>query len=274
MFHVLSYLNQCILGNTGCTLAKDNDIINSEKLISDKFIHLWRLCVLIYWSYVTLCAKLRDCYVFMVLQIVSPAQAKYNSLVVIYFHGCYFHCTLSRINIRIRIVGGQWRHKITIYGNGLSVYIHKWPICDVTNRQLFTRGYYYSMRSFICKSDLAFWFYDWKPPPPLPKIPLSSVTSYFTFGHKQANNSKTDLDIHLGNVLEIQVGIFTLDMPYWRKISSRARLRSKYSNVPCGVCTRATMKPLYQQPTWKGKICFTKMRTKSWHSYILDRGHP
>ena len=23
----------------------------------------------------------------------------------------------------IRIVGGQWRHKITIYGNGLSVYI-------------------------------------------------------------------------------------------------------------------------------------------------------
>ena len=34
-------------------------------------------------------------------------------------------------NIRTRIVGGQCRHKITIYGHGLSVYIHKWQIRDV-----------------------------------------------------------------------------------------------------------------------------------------------
>ena len=45
-------------------------------------------------------------------------------------------------NIHTRILGGQWRHKITIYGNGLSVYIHIWQIRDVTNRQLFTWGYY------------------------------------------------------------------------------------------------------------------------------------
>ena len=45
------------------------------------------------------------------------------------------------INIHTRIVGGQWRHKITIlYINGLSVYINIWQIRDVTNRQLFTRG--------------------------------------------------------------------------------------------------------------------------------------
>ena len=30
------------------------------------------------------------------------------------------------INIRTRIVGGQWHHKITIYWNELSVYIHIW----------------------------------------------------------------------------------------------------------------------------------------------------
>ena len=42
----------------------------------------------------------------------------------------------------LRIVGGQWRHKITIYGNVLSVYTHIWQIRDVTNRQLFTRQYY------------------------------------------------------------------------------------------------------------------------------------
>ena len=30
----------------------------------------------------------------------------------------------NNINIHTRIVGGQWHHKITIYGNGLSVYIH------------------------------------------------------------------------------------------------------------------------------------------------------
>ena len=45
------------------------------------------------------------------------------------------------INTRTQIVGGQGCHKITIYGNGLSVYIHIWQIRDVTNRQLFTRGY-------------------------------------------------------------------------------------------------------------------------------------
>ena len=44
-------------------------------------------------------------------------------------------------NIHTRIVGDQWRHKITICENGLSVYIHIWQICYVTNRQLFTRGY-------------------------------------------------------------------------------------------------------------------------------------
>ena len=46
-----------------------------------------------------------------------------------------------KTNIRTRIVGGQWRHKITIYGNILSVYIHIWKIRDVPNRQLLTRGY-------------------------------------------------------------------------------------------------------------------------------------
>ena len=35
-------------------------------------------------------------------------------------------------NNRTRIVGGQWRHKITIYENGLSVYIHIWQMRDVT----------------------------------------------------------------------------------------------------------------------------------------------
>ena len=47
----------------------------------------------------------------------------------------------SVTNIHTRIVSGQLRHKITIYGNGLSVYIHIWQILDVTNRQLFTRRY-------------------------------------------------------------------------------------------------------------------------------------
>ena len=49
--------------------------------------------------------------------------------------------TLSN-NIRTRILGGQWRHIITvIYGNGLTVYIHIWQICDFTDRQLFECGY-------------------------------------------------------------------------------------------------------------------------------------
>ena len=51
-----------------------------------------------------------------------------------------WECSIT--NIRSRIVGGPWRHKITIYGNGLSVYIHIWQICDVTNHQLFTCEYY------------------------------------------------------------------------------------------------------------------------------------
>ena len=45
------------------------------------------------------------------------------------------------INIRTWILGVQWRHKLNIiYGYGLWVYIHRWQIRDVTNRQLFTRG--------------------------------------------------------------------------------------------------------------------------------------
>ena len=46
-------------------------------------------------------------------------------------------------NIRTRIEGGQWRHKVTIYGIGLTVYFHLWQIRDVTNRILFVRGHYY-----------------------------------------------------------------------------------------------------------------------------------
>ena len=44
----------------------------------------------------------------------------------------------NEYNIHTRIVGGQRRHKITIYGNGLSVYIHIWQMYDVTNHQPFT----------------------------------------------------------------------------------------------------------------------------------------
>ena len=58
-------------------------------------------------------------------------------------------------NIRTRIVGGQWRHKITIYGNGLSVYyIQIWQIRDVTNRLLFTRGYYFPKNDRLSTEDI------------------------------------------------------------------------------------------------------------------------
>ena len=55
-----------------------------------------------------------------------------------------------RANICTRIICNQWRHKITIiYGNRLAVYIHTWLICDVTKRQLCTRGYYYTTYSSL-----------------------------------------------------------------------------------------------------------------------------
>ena len=62
-------------------------------------------------------------------------QVEWFTRLDICFRLLYIH------NIRTGIVGGQWRHKITIYGNGSSVYIHIWQIRDVTNRQLFTCGY-------------------------------------------------------------------------------------------------------------------------------------
>ena len=49
--------------------------------------------------------------------------------------------TIFGHNVRTRMVGGQWRNKITMYGTRLSVYIHIWQIRDVTTRQLFTCGY-------------------------------------------------------------------------------------------------------------------------------------
>ena len=67
----------------------------------------------------------------------------------------YFHCTVINTLIiyhiikyytiiRTLIEGGQWRNKITIYGNGLSVYVHIWQIRDVTVRLLSVCGYYYT----------------------------------------------------------------------------------------------------------------------------------
>ena len=65
-----------------------------------------------------------------------------------YFNILSYHLTcldysirLNWTNIRTLTVGSQWRHKITKYGNGLSVYIHIWQICDVTVRLLFVWVY-------------------------------------------------------------------------------------------------------------------------------------
>ena len=56
--------------------------------------------------------------------------------------GIYFFRAQTWCLPRERIEGGQWRHKITIYGrNGLSVYIHIWQISVVTNHQLFESRY-------------------------------------------------------------------------------------------------------------------------------------
>ena len=58
-----------------------------------------------------------------------------------YSRARWFRKMSSKTNIITQIVDGQWRHKITIYGYGLSVYIHISQIRDVTNRLLFMRGY-------------------------------------------------------------------------------------------------------------------------------------
>ena len=40
------------------------------------------------------------------------------------FINCASYSAECGINICTWIVGGQWRHKITVYGNALSIYIH------------------------------------------------------------------------------------------------------------------------------------------------------
>ena len=52
------------------------------------------------------------------------------------------HCSLWSTNIFTRILGGQWRHEIVIYGYELTIHFHEWLFCDVTDRLLFVCGYY------------------------------------------------------------------------------------------------------------------------------------
>ena len=69
-----------------------------------------------------------------------------------------YSVTNAKRSIRTRIVGGQWRHKITILWKLIvSLFPCIWQIRDVTNRQLFACGYYSvtnakrSMSSHICQ---------------------------------------------------------------------------------------------------------------------------
>ena len=73
-------------------------------------------------------------------------------------------------NIGSRIGSGQRRHKITIYGNVLSVYIHIWQIRDVTNRLLFTRRYYWEGDQLALSSH-----YQWSIARQQPRIGLPPI---------------------------------------------------------------------------------------------------
>ena len=59
------------------------------------------------------------------------------------------HIQTVDINIWTRILDGQWRHKITISGNRLPVYIHIWQIRDVTNRQLYRPTPFQAVESYF-----------------------------------------------------------------------------------------------------------------------------
>ena len=83
---------------------------------------------------------------------INNTDIKYFEILAARKERSMLNTTLSAFhaNICTRIVGGQWRHKITKYGNVLSLYIHIWQIRDVTTtRQLFTWEYYYSHLSLI-----------------------------------------------------------------------------------------------------------------------------
>ena len=105
--------------------------------------YLYKLCracsvILLYFEITTLQFQyiliLKHLIIFLLIQHLR------NKITSIAWKLILVICFPINSNTRTRIVGGRWRHKITIYRNRLSVYIHiLWQICDVTNRQLHAR---------------------------------------------------------------------------------------------------------------------------------------
>ena len=107
----------------------------------------------------------------------------------------YLSSTIST-NILTRIVGGQWRHKITIYGNGSSVYIHIWQILGVTSwrRQLFTCEYYDEECSII----------------------MTQRTLSHNRPNKYVNNLKLTVDMESGSCISVMFSICgDLRLTHW-----------------------------------------------------------